>query len=231
MLKNGSVPLNACFGYGRQLIRILRVVHHTAGFLHCDIHPGNFIVDEEKKNVFLVDWELARPADANQREVQLCGVGMFVLNSFVELTPPAAYLSDDYLRNVVAGKPHEITWRDDLISLGYSLLYLSNGHLPWISAGADCAEILAKRRNFAFPEWFNNYRERVTRMDPSDTSYEDLATNLLESGPKDKCTVILNHSRTPARNGTECGKGLPCPHHNPKAKKWQKETEELPVLP
>lgn len=78
MLNNGSVPLDACFIYGRQLIRILRAVHHKAGFLHCDIHPGNFIVDEEKKNVFLVDWELARPADAKQCEVQqFCGVGMY----------------------------------------------------------------------------------------------------------------------------------------------------------
>ena len=62
-------------------------------------------------------------------------------------------------------------------------------------------------------------------MDHLDSSYENLATQLLEFGPKDKCSVILQHARNPRRNGFECGKGLPCPHHNPKAKNWQKANE------
>ena len=226
MLENGNVPLPDCFAYGRQLIRILKTVHN-AGFLHCDIHPGNFIVDDEKKKVFLIDWELARRAKDQVEEKECCGVGMFGLYSisFAELTTlsPAAYLSDAFLRAMVARVPYVMTWRDDLISLGFALLFLSNGNLPWI--GSDCAEILAARQNFDFPRWFRKYTETVTAMDNLDSSYENLAAQLLEFGPKDKCSVILQHARNPRRNGFECGKGLPCPHHNAKAKKWQKANE------
>lgn len=103
-----------------------RIRHlHLRGFIHRDVKPENFLMGLSHNEItcYLIDFGLARryrfrhPDDRTLRHIPFRRGRSFI--------GTAKYSSTNSHRNV------ELSRRDDLESLGYVIIELINGHLPW----------------------------------------------------------------------------------------------------
>lgn len=93
---------------------------HERGFLHRDIKPENFVIGNEGNhhNVYIIDFGLSKQ--------YLDNTGTHIPEeSNKGLVGTARYTS------INSHKGIEQSRRDDLEALGYVLIYLSKGELPW----------------------------------------------------------------------------------------------------
>ena len=103
-----------------QMINILKSIHNK-NFIHRDIKPDNFTmgIKENKNKLFIIDFGLSkRYRDPNT----------FIHNPLIKkkkLTGTARFAS----RYALDG--YEQSRRDDLESVGYVIIYLLKGILPW----------------------------------------------------------------------------------------------------
>ena len=114
---------------GYQMINILEFIHDRH-ILHRDIKPDNFLMglDELSDNVYLIDFGLAKKYRSISTLVQ------YPLIKKNKLTGTARYASINAL------KCYEQSRRDDLESLGYTLIYFLKGRLPWQGIRVDTKE-------------------------------------------------------------------------------------------
>ncbi|OMJ88313.1 hypothetical protein SteCoe_9817 [Stentor coeruleus] len=100
-------------------IEILKNIHRR-GIVHNDIKPHQFLISENRK-IFLVDFGFSRRFKNGKFHKELKVLdkkqGNFLFAS----------------KNCHKG--YSLSRRDDLISLGYMLIYLYKGALPWESCG------------------------------------------------------------------------------------------------
>ena len=104
----------------RQMIHISRH-HHEAGFLHRDIKPDNYLVDYSIPH----------------RKIHLVDMG---LSKHIEQTNRAPKRHCTRVGSMRYMSPHchdriEPSYRDDMYSIGYVILYFFNGSLPWSADG------------------------------------------------------------------------------------------------
>lgn len=105
---------------------------HESGLLHRDIKPDNFLFSTDGNTLFLIDFGLAKIwRDPSTREHIAWTDGK-------SLTGTARYAS------IHTHKGEEQSRRDDLEALGYVLVYLCRGSLPWQGVGED---LKPKERN------------------------------------------------------------------------------------
>lgn len=103
---------------GVQMIE--RLAHiHQCGIIHRDIKPDNFLIGigSEKSKLFLVDFGLSKSYVQNHNHIQFRNDKNF--------TGTYRYSSIRNHRGI------EQSRRDDLESIGYLLIYFSQGSLPW----------------------------------------------------------------------------------------------------
>ena len=98
------------------MIKSLEFIH-SYGFLHRDIKPENILLDRRLKKIYLIDFGLSKKYINSDNHISIklnvnpCGTIRFM---------------SKYANNLV-----ESSRRDDLISLGYSMIFILKGSLPW----------------------------------------------------------------------------------------------------
>ena len=124
--EKGSFSIKTVCILAYQMISILEHIH-TYNIIHRDIKPENFLMglDENNKFLYLLDFGLAKTFDYNSTTTN------YMPNKEgKKLTGTPRYASINALRGL------EQSPRDDLESVGYVLVYLLKGSLPWQSIKA-----------------------------------------------------------------------------------------------
>lgn len=115
----GKLKLQTILTIGTQLLNRLESLHEL-GIIHRDLKPENILIgkSQNSKTFFLIDFGLSRfyiDNEGNHKPI--------VFNK--KLIGTLRYTSTNIQDGIEASR------RDDLISLGYILLYCYNGSLPW----------------------------------------------------------------------------------------------------
>ena len=124
---NGNFSIKTVCLLAIQMISILEHIHNK-GVIHRDIKPENFVLGKENernsKHLYLIDFGFSKFFDKN-------GLNDIVTNKKNLIGTPR-YASINALRGI------EQSMRDDLESVGYILVYLLKGKLPWM--GIKCMD-------------------------------------------------------------------------------------------
>lgn len=118
---NYNMTINDLNNVSRQCIKILRTIHNM-GFVHRDLKPENISFGANKNNkkiIYIFDYGLSN----TYKNLETGEHNKF--NKHSSRVGTASYMS------INVQQAHEYGRRDDMISLGYILIYLFNGQLPW----------------------------------------------------------------------------------------------------
>ena len=117
-IEKGPFSIKTACILGYQMISILEHIHNK-NVIHRDVKPENFLMGlEEKSNfLYLLDFGLAKTFNIESTKEEKVGER--------KLTGTPRYASVNTLRGI------EQSQRDDLESVGYVLIYLLKGQLPW----------------------------------------------------------------------------------------------------
>ena len=115
----GILGMKSVLMLADQLITRLEYFHER-GYIHRDLKPDNMLIgrSHHQNQVFLIDFGLAKKyRTADGQHIQFKDGG--------KLVGTARYAS------VNSHLGYQLSRRDDLISLGYILIYFAKGKLPW----------------------------------------------------------------------------------------------------
>ena len=99
-----------------QIVKQLKVLH-SIDVIHRDIKPDNFVYDFKTNKFKLIDFGLAKPFKLNDEHIK-----------FKKSSSRAGTLR--YM-SINCHNKYALSRRDDLISLGYSMIFLYKKNLPW----------------------------------------------------------------------------------------------------
>jgi serine/threonine protein kinase len=104
--------------YAIQMMEIMQYIHEM-GYIHRDIKPDNFVVDrKDKEKLYCIDFGLAKKyTKKNKQHIEQTETGKFC--GTARYASRTAHLCLDQSR------------KDDMESIGYLLIYLYKGKLPW----------------------------------------------------------------------------------------------------
>lgn len=121
--ERGNLALEQVLNIGEKLIKILQTIH-DAGIIHRDIKPENFMF--KGNEIKIIDFGLSKKYINGGKHIKLEN------NKSIVGTP--YFIST----NVHAGQSP--SRRDDMESIGYILLYMLFGTLPWLNLTSENKE-------------------------------------------------------------------------------------------
>lgn len=163
---------------GTDITGIIKYVHNK-GYLHRDIKPENFLfgVGDDSTKLYIIDFGLSkRYLDDNDNHIPM--------KLHKKITGTLRYLST----NIHSG--YEPSRRDDMISIGYMLMFLLKGLLPWQKITNHTKEekikYILKIKNFYkqnqlcddYPQFLVEYMNYVYSLEYSDTPNYNYISNL-----------------------------------------------------
>jgi serine/threonine protein kinase len=102
-----------------QMINVMKYIH-TCGYIHRDIKPDNFVIGKNNSNkLYCIDFGLAKSYIKKD------------INQHVDFKDGNKFCGTARYASISAHIGHEQSRKDDLEAIGYILIYLYNGNLPW----------------------------------------------------------------------------------------------------
>lgn len=144
-----------------QSVKRLRVLHE-AGYVHRLIRPSNLLVGrgEDKRTIFLHDMGIAKRFRDHDRKHIPFKKGKKLVGTYKFASKEAHY-------------GYEQSRRDDMWALGYSLVFLATGQLPW--SGLEVSQVLKKKEETSvrelcgsLPSSFDKYFEHISKLEFTD---------------------------------------------------------------
>ena len=136
---------------GCQMLQILEDIHEN-GVIHRDIKPANILIGEgqNRNKIYLVDFDIASIyTQSPEKKLKPGELQFFGTKAFAS-------------RN--AHKFGVLKRKDDLESLGYTLIYLYEGKLPWTNMKCDLMALgLIKDQ---LPKEFTEYFQYLDKLSP-----------------------------------------------------------------
>lgn len=179
----GSFQLKTILQIGMQLLTIIEDIHN-AGVLHRDIKPDNILIGSANKlnQIYLIDFGLSNIYVDEKWNHKPISNNKSVIGTL-------SYISLNVHNGI------EYSRRDDLISIGYILIYFFKGKLPW--QNISCNDInqkteiiknikktefinLIKSMPFEFIIYFNYCNKLKYDEKPNYKYLKNLFKNLLE---------------------------------------------------
>ena len=120
-IKKGKFSLEEVCLIAIQIIDRIEFVH-SHGYIHRDIKPDNFLIGNPDKNIiYIIDFGMSKKyiSSKSGKHIQFTDTG--------KLTGSLRFASINAL------KGGEQSRKDDLISIGYMLIFFMKGKLPWQS--------------------------------------------------------------------------------------------------
>lgn len=115
----GRLSLKTVLMIGIRMLERIKMIHER-GILHRDINPDNFLFgrENEENKLFLIDFGLAKLyVDSRNNHIEISDRN--------NLLGTSEYVSVNIHNGITPSR------RDDLESIGYILIYLLEGKLPW----------------------------------------------------------------------------------------------------
>lgn len=117
LLTHKKLGLKTVIYLAIKMLRTMRYIHLN-GFIHRDIKPDNFVIGNiDKKELYCIDYGLAKRFMIDDIHIAQKNINKFC--------GTARYAS------IAAHESLEQSRKDDLESIGYLLVYLYKGKLPW----------------------------------------------------------------------------------------------------
>jgi serine/threonine protein kinase len=167
--KSNTFSLKLVLQIGIQALNLLKTIHEK-GLVHRDIKPENFLLGlgEKSKQIYLIDFGLCKSYMKGHEHMKMKKV--------------QSLIGSPNYASINAHNFDELSRRDDLESLGYMMLYLYYGKLPWqnIENPKQNNQLIKKYKtnflqNGKIPKIFSDYFIYVNSLEFEDTpDYLDL---------------------------------------------------------
>lgn len=177
-LSGGKISMSTTLRVGIESVRALKELHGM-GFLHRDIKPGNILIRPKlSKPIALIDFGLSR---------------YFLDEQGVPLPPREhpGFVGTSSFASIHAHNGEELSQRDDLMSLFYTLVDIKTGSLPWTDM-KDKALILDAKMTTPIekllkhmPKQFVSIYEIIGHLKPFETPNYDLILAFLVDAMKE----------------------------------------------
>eukprot|EP01024_Parvocaulis_polyphysoides_P024363 TRINITY_DN22328_c1_g1_i1.p1 TRINITY_DN22328_c1_g1~~TRINITY_DN22328_c1_g1_i1.p1 ORF type:complete len:358 (-),score=40.80 TRINITY_DN22328_c1_g1_i1:216-1289(-) len=189
-LKAGSgLPLDSFVKLGEQIIKSIQYIH-SKGMVHRDIKPSNMCMSTEMMEirVYLVDMGFVKVAPVPEEYDE---------DESEDFVGTPDYASENSLRGKLQG------YKDDIEQLGFTMLELILGDLPWsiavpygsksgwsskqlnLMADNKQAEILRLQNAGYLPEFWIKWMEHVNTLSVFDKPNYQLLIDLVRSVPNE----------------------------------------------